>query len=146
MSDWERRPPVFPGEWLEEEMLQQGQLTEGSIEQEIKNKRADKGQRLTPQDIDGMVSRVEYWRVPRTTTMVCCIITTSGFTVLGKAACVSAVNYDENIGKKIAYDNAREKIWELEGYRLNWLLHDSNRYAITPENSPIDDGQLDLGF
>jgi hypothetical protein len=31
---------------------------------------------------------------------------------------VSKENFDVEIGEKIAYENARNKIWELEGYLL----------------------------
>ena len=32
-------------------------------------------------------------------------------------------NFDPEIGKQVAYDNAREKIWLLEGYLLKEKLH-----------------------
>lgn len=42
----------------------------------------------------------------------------SGFTVLGRAACVDPVNFDINIGREICRENAEHKVWELEGYVL----------------------------
>jgi hypothetical protein len=33
-------------------------------------------------------------------------------------------NFDEEIGQKIAYDNAREQIWQLEGYLLKQSLYE----------------------
>ncbi len=47
----------------------------------------------------------------------------NGFTVTGESACASPENFDAEIGKKIAYDNAREKIWLLEGYLLKENLY-----------------------
>ena len=36
-------------------------------------------------------------------------------------------NFDEDIGKQIAYSDAREQIWALEGYALKDSLY---KYAI----------------
>lgn len=95
-----------------------GQLTEGEIEQEIQNKGLANGLRLTPQDIDKVIVGEEYWHVPDTTTVVCCLKLAVGYTVVGKAACVEPSNFDLEVGKKVAYDDARDQIWALEGYRL----------------------------
>jgi hypothetical protein len=42
--------------------------------------------------------------------------------VTGESAAASPENYDEAIGRKIARDNARQKIWSLEGYLLREKL------------------------
>ena len=56
--------------------------------------------------------------------IIFCILTLeNGFTVTGESACASPENFDAEIGKKIAYDNAREKIWLLEGYLLKEKLN-----------------------
>ena len=41
----------------------------------------------------------------------------------GESACVSPANFDAEVGKKIAFDNAVEKIWALEGYALRERLN-----------------------
>jgi hypothetical protein len=38
--------------------------------------------------------------------------------VTGESACASPENYSKELGEKIARDNARQKIWALEGYAL----------------------------
>ena len=56
-----------------------------------------------------------------------CVITLkNGFTVTGESACASPENFNEEIGQKIAYDNAVNKIWPLEGYLLKEQLHREN--------------------
>jgi hypothetical protein len=40
-----------------------------------------------------------------------------GFTVGGRAAVVDPVNFRLEIGREIARENALNKLWELEGYR-----------------------------
>ena len=50
--------------------------------------------------------------------MICEIKLQNGFTVRGEAACVSKDNFNQKIGEDISFENAREKIWQLEGYLL----------------------------
>ena len=55
----------------------------------------------------------------------CLLTLENGYNVLGESACVSAENFNAEIGKKIARDNAKNKIWQLEGYLLKDKLHNS---------------------
>ena len=45
------------------------------------------------------------------------------FCVLGESAAASPENFDVEIGRKIARENARNKIWQLEGYLLRQALY-----------------------
>ena len=60
---------------------------------------------------------------PMETLTFCVLVLENGFTVTGESACASPENFDAEIGRKIAYDNAREKIWSLEGYLLKEKLN-----------------------
>lgn len=46
----------------------------------------------------------------------------SGFTILGRAACVDPANFDIEIGRKIAKESVEHQLWQLEGYRLQLEL------------------------
>jgi hypothetical protein len=48
----------------------------------------------------------------------CVLVLKNGFTVTGESACASPENFDAEIGRKIARENAKNKIWALEGYVL----------------------------
>lgn len=94
-------------------------------EQEIEKEIQDKGlnaPRLTPADIDAVIVGETYTTMPSGKAMVCELTLRSGFTVRGESVCVSKVNFNEEIGRKIARENARDKIWLLEGYRLQCEL------------------------
>jgi hypothetical protein len=91
--------------------------SESDIEKEIQSKGLT-APRLTPQDIDAVIVNDTYTTLPSGKVMICELTLTSGFTVRGESACVSIANFNEEIGRKISYENARDKIWELEGYRL----------------------------
>lgn len=53
----------------------------------------------------------------------CVLVLRNGFTVTGESACASPENFDPEIGRRIARQNAREKIWPLEGYLLREKLN-----------------------
>lgn len=55
----------------------------------------------------------------------CVLVLKNGFTVTGESACVSYENFDEGIGREIAYQNAIQKIWPLEGYLLKQKLSEA---------------------
>ena len=132
--------------------------TEQQIEQEIQSKNLN-APRLTPADIDSKIKAVEYI-LPRDVckrdngvevfdaplplqTLTFCILTLeNGFTVTGESACASPENFDAEIGKKIAYDNAREKIWLLEGYLLKEKLNHQIKIQEHFASQGVDAGKL----
>ena len=146
--------------------------TEQQIEQKIQSKNLN-APRLTPDHIDSKIKAVEYI-LPRDVckrdngvevfdaplplqTLTFCILTLeNGFTVTGESACASPENFDAEIGKKIAYDNAREKIWLLEGYllkeKLNHQIKIQEHFASQGvdldqplDTKNLDDGKLRVG-
>lgn len=52
----------------------------------------------------------------------CVLVLRNGFTVTGESACASPENFDAEIGRKIARNNAVQKIWPLMGYELRSKL------------------------
>lgn len=99
-------------------------MSEQTIENEIQAKGLN-APRLSPAHIDSVITTGGYHRLTETLT-VCVLTLKNGFTVTGESACASPENYNEEIGNKVAYANAREKIWQLEGYLLRQRLHDEN--------------------
>ncbi|MGE4243693.1 Gp49 family protein [Ramlibacter sp.] len=53
----------------------------------------------------------------------CVLVLKNGFTVTGESACASPENYDRDIGRRIARENAINKVWPLMGYALREKLH-----------------------
>lgn len=110
-------------------------MNEQSVHQEC----IDKGltaSRVTPADVDDAIAIEHYINPPNGSTIVrhavgiepyqthlrlltiCVLVLRNGFTVTGESACVSPENFDAELGRKIAKDNARAKIWPLLGYAL----------------------------
>ena len=96
-------------------------LNETAIESAIQAKGLN-APRLTPADIDAVIVAEDYHVFPGTTLTVCCLTLRNGYTVTGESAAASPANFDAEIGRKIARDNARNKIWALEGYALRERL------------------------
>ncbi len=105
---------------------------EAAVEAEIKTKGLN-APRLTPQHIDEQIVGEYYVRAsdamsgspilpPLECLTLCVLVLKNGFTVTGESACASPANFDAELGRKIARDNARNKIWALEGYLLRSKL------------------------
>lgn len=78
--------------------------------------------RVTAADIESVIVS-EYYHVPPDTTLTLCVLTLgNGFNVVGESACASPENFDPEIGKRIARENAKAKIWALEGYVLRTVI------------------------
>lgn len=52
----------------------------------------------------------------------CVLVLRNGFTVTGENACASPENFDAELGRKIARQNAVSRIWPLMGYELRTKL------------------------
>lgn len=91
--------------------------SEEELEQEINDKGLN-APRLSPKHIDSVIISETYTILPSGKCMICELTLKNGFTVRGEASCVSKANFNEEIGEKISKENAREKIWQLEGYLL----------------------------
>jgi hypothetical protein len=48
----------------------------------------------------------------------CVFVLRNGFTVTGESACVNPGNFDAEIGRRVARENAVQKMWPLMGYAL----------------------------
>ncbi len=98
---------------------------------------AAKGPRITPADIENEIAREEYFTAadgvagarqdgapnfgqghPLSLLTFCVLVLRNGFTVTGESACASPENFNAEIGKRIARENAVAKVWPLMGYRL----------------------------
>ncbi len=99
-------------------------MNDEQVEKEIKQKGLT-APRVTKEQIDALVDSLIFKThlVEGTTTTVAVAILPSGFTAaVAESACASPENFDADLGVKIAIsratDRARNKLWELEGYRL----------------------------
>lgn len=74
--------------------------------------------KVTAESVGSRIVSTEYYRWPGTTLTLALITLDNGFTALGQSACVDPENFDENLGKKYAKQDAFNQLWRLEGYLL----------------------------
>lgn len=54
---------------------------------------------------------------------ICILSLNNGFTVIGKSAPASPANFNAELGKKLAYEDAIRQLWPLMGFALRDRLH-----------------------
>lgn len=77
--------------------------------------------KITVEFLNSEIANVEYLR-PVGTLTICVITTKDGFTFTGESASVDPANFNQEIGEKIAYDNAFKKMWLPYGFWLHKTL------------------------
>lgn len=90
---------------------------EKAIEAEIQTKRPP-ARRITPGMLDAEIAAEDYPVFPGSCLTICALTMQNGFVVTGESACAIPANFDAEIGRKIARENARQKLWPLLGFRL----------------------------
>ena len=83
--------------------------------------------KVTKEAIDAKITDVSFIHLPGTTVTICSITLENGYSVRGESACVDPAGYVESVGRDLAYQNAFDKIWPLEGYLLAEKLHHKGR-------------------
>ncbi len=68
-------------------------------------------------------SKIEDIKMGEKTTVVSCTLP-SGFVIIESSSCVDPANYNHFVGKDICINRIKNKLWELEGYRLQEQLYD----------------------
>lgn len=100
--------------------------------------------RITPDDVKANIASEHYFTAaqalrlggtephPLDLLTFCVLVLKNGFTVTGESACASPENFDAEIDRRIARDNAVAKIWPLMGYELRSHLHERAQYLAQP--------------
>lgn len=73
---------------------------------------------VTMQGILDKIKGCTHTLMPDGRTTVCQLTLKNGYTVNGISACVHVSNYNQALGENYAYEDALNKIWQLEGYLL----------------------------
>ena len=74
--------------------------------------------KITQEHIDATIVSKTFIVLPDGVTTICQLILKNGFSVLGSSACVDPANFNLQMGRDIAFKNAQDKVWQLEGYLL----------------------------
>ena len=120
-------------------------MNDHDIEQEIQSKGLI-APRVTPADIEANIAGEHYFTAadgyrsnpcydpnghpheplpppaPLELLTFCVLVLRNGFTVTGESACASPANFNAEIGRRVARENAIAKVWPLLGYALKERL------------------------
>lgn len=116
-------------------------MSDKTIEQLIQEKGL-MAPRVTPEELKANIASVHYFTaregcegecgggggpypIELGLLTICVLVLRNGFTVTGESACASPENFDAEVGRNIARDNAINKIWPLMGYHLKQKLKDN---------------------
>ena len=94
--------------------MQQPTLTLEQAKAIVETKKAP---RVTEASITAKIKNTQYLVLHGNLT-ICIITMANGFMVTGVSAPASPANFDEEVGRRYAYDNAFKPLWQLEGYLL----------------------------
>lgn len=125
-----------------------------SYELELLEKKCN-APRVTPDYLEGIIESVEYVKHVTNSGKIlrwAILNMKNGFSVTGDpSAAVSIENDREDIGQKIAYVNAFDKLWALEGYALAQKIYEFeteqadalitvyNEYGTSPSDKYMDE-------
>ncbi|PGH56072.1 hypothetical protein CRT60_21865 [Azospirillum palustre] len=84
---------------------------------------ATPAERVTEEYIRSRIVGTDYMTVPGTTVTICHITLDNGYSVRGESACVNPANFRQDIGERIAHDDAFRKLWPLFGFLLAEANH-----------------------
>ena len=81
---------------------------------------------VTPERIEQVMndSKVAVQTLFDKCTVVACQLP-SGFVIVESSACVDPKNYDEKMGIEICMNRIKDKVWEMEGYKLQTDLYEA---------------------
>lgn len=138
-DQWYINPEFFADHYKQLETT----VTDETIEQEIQAKGLT-APRVTPQMLEDVIAGEFYFTAldglleagKREQVIVssdhlkalglltfCVLVLKNGFTVAGESACASPENFNAEIGRKIAREHAKQKLWPLLGYHLKQELY-----------------------
>lgn len=91
---------------------------------------------ITKEFLESEIISREYKRGIGTLTH-CYITVKSGFVFTGESACVDETAFNEEIGQKIAYENAFNKMWEAYGFWLKQKTGTDFLYRLENERAEL---------
>lgn len=93
--------------------------------------------KVTKESIEAAINQVSYNQID--TLTICIIFMKNGFKQIGKAAPASDLNFDAEVGKRLAYEDAFRGLWQLEGYLLCQKLYEASQAESAARQAAIDE-------
>lgn len=86
-------------------------------------------QKIQRSELEALITEIRYTRLDGTTKTFAHVFI-GEFSVTGESACLNPADFDKELGEKYAFENAFEKLWQLEGYhRAREAMDDAKGFS-----------------
>ena len=89
--------------------------------------------------LDGIKAKIKgetYLVLPDGRSTLCILTMQNDYTIKGLSACVDPAEFDLNMGRKFAFEDAIKQIWPLEGYLLAEEMHNNALVREATDDTP----------
>ena len=119
-----------------EDSMHKGVMNSSECEEYFEKINTEKAPSVTEEYIEELLinSDIAVDTVFDKCTIVSCRLP-NGFVIVESSACVSPENYDKETGIDICLGKIMDRLWELEGYKLQSELHEDNDYEDNDEEN-----------
>lgn len=99
--------------------------------------------RVTEEELEANIVKTTFFNHGLLT--LCVLDLKNGFMVVGESACASPENYNKEIGERLAFSDAKKKIWPLMGYALRERLAEEAALLASRQFTQDDDQGVYIG-
>lgn len=94
--------------------------------------------KINVEELKALIDGEPFYNQPSGSTLtVCHLKTKCGIILTGNSGCLNPDDFNAELGKKIAYDNAFNQLWQLEGYaRLRVLVDGLDKATVVKSDYP----------
>lgn len=80
--------------------------------------------KVTTDQVRSKIKSESYLVLPDGRSTLCVLILQNGFTVTAVSHCANAADFSMDIGRKIAFEDAFNKVWAFEAYVLQQKMYE----------------------
>ena len=73
---------------------------------------------VTTEAVGQSILAEQYHHFVGSTVTVCCLTLRNGFTIVGQSACVNPENFDSQLGRVLALDDAKQQVFTFLAFRM----------------------------
>lgn len=78
---------------------------------------------IQKEELEALINNIDYTHTGKMS--ICRLTLKNGFEIIGTSGVLDRKRFNAEIGEKYSYENAFNKLWELEGYHRQRLYSDN---------------------
>ena len=80
------------------------------------------GFKLSTDAVKSLIKSTVFLQIEETTMTVCVLVLNSGSAIIGQFSCIDPANFDIEIGRTFAYQDALDQLMQREGYMAATMM------------------------